>query len=58
VHIDKDMFASVPVPVSDESTRKEVGDLALNANQLRNEAWEKERSAITQLEEMIAQGGK
>jgi type I restriction enzyme S subunit len=55
-HIDKDMLASVPVPLADEPTRKEVGDLVLKANHLRNEAWEKERAAITQLEQTVEQG--
>lgn len=56
LEIDKDMLASVPVPLADEPTRKEVGDLVLKANQLRNEAWEKERTAITQLEQTVEQG--
>jgi type I restriction enzyme, S subunit len=55
LHIDKDMLSSVPVPLADEPTRKEIGDLVLKANQLRNEAWEKERTAITQLEQFIEQ---
>jgi type I restriction enzyme, S subunit len=54
--IDKDMLASVPVPLADEHTRKEVGDLVMKANNLRNEAWEKERTAITQLEQIVEQG--
>ena len=56
LEIDKDMLASVPVPLADESTRTEVGDLVLKANNLRNEAWEKERVAITQLEQIVEQG--
>jgi type I restriction enzyme S subunit len=55
LEIDKEMFASVPIPLADESTRKEVGDLVLKANELRNGAWEKERDAITQLERVIEQ---
>ncbi len=54
--IDKDMLASVPVPLADEPTRKEVGDLVLKANHLRNEAWEREHAAITQLEQIIEHG--
>ena len=54
--IDRNMLASVPVPLADEPTRKEVGDLVLKANHLRNEAWEKERTAITQLEQFIEHG--
>lgn len=56
LEIDKDMLASVPVPLADEATRKEVGDLVLKANDLRNAAWEKERTAIMQLEQIIEQG--
>lgn len=55
-HIDKDMLASVPVPLADASTRTEVGDLVLKANDLRHEAWAKERAAITQLEQFVEQG--
>lgn len=53
--IDKDMLASVPVPLADEPTRREIGNLVLRANTLRNEAWEKERAAITQLEQIVEQ---
>lgn len=56
LEIDKDMLASVPVPLVDEPTRKEVGDLVLKANDLRNEAWVKERTAIAQLEQIVEQG--
>ena len=34
----------------------EIGDLVLKANALRNEAWQKERAAITQLEQIIERG--
>ena len=55
-HIDKEMLASVPVPLADEPTRREIGDLVLKANSLRNVAWEKEQTAITQLEQIVEQG--
>ena len=51
--IDLDMLASVPVPLSEESVRDEIGDLVLRANNLRNEAWEKEQKAISQLETLV-----
>jgi type I restriction enzyme S subunit len=56
LEIDKDMLGSVSVPLADESTRKEIGDLVLKANDLRNEAWEKEHTAITQLEQVVERG--
>lgn len=56
LEIDKEMLGSVPVPLADESTRKEIGDLVLKANDIRNEAWEKERTAITQLEQVVERG--
>jgi hypothetical protein len=42
----------------DEPTRREIGDLVLKANSLRNEAWEEERTAITQLEHIVELGDK
>lgn len=53
VHIDKEMLGSVPVPLPDSMTINEIGDLVLKANELRNTAWETERGAIEQFEEMI-----
>ncbi len=53
VHIDKDMLGSLPVPLPDLTTIHEIGDLVLEANDLRNTAWEAERRAIDQIEEMI-----
>ena len=53
--IDLDMLASVPVPLPEKSIRNEIGDFVLRANSLRNDAWEKEQEAISQLEALIAQ---
>jgi type I restriction enzyme, S subunit len=51
--IDLDMLASVPVPLPEKSVRDEIGDFVLRANSLRNEAWEKERKAISLLETYV-----
>jgi len=54
VHIDRDMLASVPIPLPDIVIRNEIGKLVLKANQLRDEAWRSEQEAITKLENLIA----
>ena len=56
LEIDKEMFSSVPIPLGDEATRRNVGDLVLKANALRNQAWSNERSAISQIEQLIENG--
>lgn len=54
LEVDKEMFGSVPIPLADEATRKEIGDLVLKANNYRSSAWLKEREAISRLESLIA----
>ncbi len=54
VHIDLDMIASIPIPLTDVAIRDEIGNLVLKANQLRDEAWRNEQEAITKLENLIA----
>ena len=56
VHIDRDMLASVLIPLPDTTIINEIGDLVLKANQLRDEAWRKEQEAISQLENLIKRG--
>lgn len=56
VHIDREMLAAVPVPFPALEVRKEIAALVLRANQLRNEAWIKERKAIAQVEGLIRGG--
>jgi type I restriction enzyme S subunit len=53
LEIDKDMLGSVPVPLPENPIINEIGDLALKANGLRDEAWRMERRAIDQFEELI-----
>lgn len=53
LEIDKEMLGSLPVPLPDLTIIHEIGDLVLKANDLRNTAWEAERRAIDQIEEMI-----
>ncbi len=54
VHIDREMLASVPVPLPEAIIRNEIGNLVLKANQLRDEAWRNEQTAINKLESLIA----
>ena len=54
LEVDKEMFASVPIPLPEASIRDEIGNLVLKVNQLRNEAWCSEQQAITKLENLIA----
>ncbi len=56
VHIDRDMLASVLIPLPDITIINEIGDLVLKANQLRDTAWRKEQEAISQLENLIKRG--
>jgi type I restriction enzyme S subunit len=48
------MLASVPIPLPTPSIRNEIGDLVLKANALRDEAWQKEREAIRQIENLTS----
>jgi type I restriction enzyme, S subunit len=54
LEVDKEMFASVPIPLPDTAIRDEIGNLVLKANQLRDEAWRNEQDAITKLENLIS----
>ena len=54
LEIDREMFASVPIPLPAASIQNEIGDLVLQANALRDEAWRKERAAIEQIETLLA----
>ena len=53
LEVDLGMFSSVSIPLPDKTTINKIGDLVLKANQLRDDAWNKEQSAIKQLENMI-----
>jgi len=53
IQLDRDQLGSVPVPRLSKSTENEIGDLVLKANKLRDEAWNLEREAITEIEETI-----
>ncbi|GAX36476.1 hypothetical protein NIES3585_25090 [Nodularia sp. NIES-3585] len=53
-HIDRDMLASVRIPLPEASVRDEIGNLVLKANQFRDEAWRNEQEAINKLENLIA----
>lgn len=52
-HIDREMLASIPIPLPQKTIRDEIGNLVLTANQLRDQAWKKEQEAITKLESLI-----
>lgn len=53
LEVDLGMFSSVSIPLPDTAIIKEIGNLVLKANQLRDEAWRKEQEAINQLENLI-----
>ena len=53
LEVDKEMLASVPIPLPEATIRDEIGNLVLKANQLRDEAWRNEQDAITKLENLI-----
>lgn len=55
LELDKEMLSSVPVPVVADSVKKEIGELVLKANKLRDDAWQKEQDAINQIETLIKQ---
>ena len=50
LEIDRDMIASVPIPLPGQDVQDQIGNLVLRANDLRDQAWRKEREAIGQLE--------
>lgn len=54
VHIDLPMLKSVPVPNITHIVRKQVGELVLRGNELRNDAWILEQKAIRQIESMLS----
>jgi type I restriction enzyme S subunit len=53
LEIDCDMLGAISVPFPEASVRKTIGDLVLAANDLRDQAWRIERSAIDDLESAI-----
>lgn len=54
LEFDKDMLASVLVPLPPKNIRDEIGNLVLKANQLRDQAWRNEQEAIAKLEKLIS----
>ncbi len=54
LEVDKEMFASVSIPLPEASIRDEIGNLVLKANELRDQAWRNEQQAISKLESLIA----
>jgi type I restriction enzyme S subunit len=52
-HIDREMLASVLIPLPEPGIINEIGNLVLKANQLRDEAWRNEQEAISKLENLI-----
>jgi type I restriction enzyme S subunit len=47
--VDREMLGSVAIPIPEAAVRDEIGRLVLEANRLRNEAWQKEQDAIQQV---------
>lgn len=54
LEFDREMLASVPIPLPKPSIINEIGNLVLKANQLRDDAWRNEQEAISKLENLIA----
>jgi type I restriction enzyme S subunit len=48
--IDREMLAAVPIPLPDATVINEIGNMILQANIHRDEAWRKEQEAIRQIE--------
>lgn len=57
-HLDRGMLGSVPVPILPNAKRKAIAALVLDANRLRDEAWNLEQGALKMLREEIAPFGK
>jgi len=53
LEFDREMLASVPIPLPEPSVTDEIGNLVLKANQLRDEAWHNEQDAINKIENLI-----
>lgn len=53
VHIDREMLASVPIPILSQAKMNRIGDLVLAAAELRDEAWSLEKQAITEVERLV-----
>jgi type I restriction enzyme S subunit len=47
--IDREMLGSVAIPMPEADVRDEIGNLVLEANRLRDQAWRKEQDAIQQV---------
>jgi len=56
LEIDKDMLGRVPVPVLTAAVQTRIGDLVLRANDLRDDAWNRELDAISSLEDIVQRG--
>jgi type I restriction enzyme S subunit len=53
LHIDREQLGSVLVPILAQDQMREIGDLVLEANRRRDEAWDRERDAINAIERMV-----
>ena len=56
VHIDREMLASVPIPIVSQAKMNRIGDLVLVAAKLRDEAWGLEKQAIAEVERLVLVG--
>ena len=56
VHIDLDMFNSVPVPVFPVVQQDEIGKLVISGNKLRHKAWMVEQEAISEITSICERG--
>ncbi|OPY84796.1 MAG: Type I restriction modification DNA specificity domain protein [Syntrophorhabdus sp. PtaU1.Bin153] len=54
LEVDKEMLGAIPVPVPEKEVMNEIGNLVIKANELRNEAWQIERTAIREIENAVS----
>lgn len=53
LEVDLEMFSSVPIPLPEKTVQDEIGNLVLQANELRDLAWRKEQDAIGRVESLV-----
>lgn len=56
LEVDREMFASMPVPLPDKASQDAIGEPVIEANELRDRAWHLEQKAIAEIERRIRYG--
>lgn len=52
-HLDREMLGAIPVPILSDIEQRSIAEFVLDANRLRNEAWNLEQDALKMLSEEI-----